>query len=294
MAVVTRIRTGPIYFKVHVNDVKLYKLSSIPGWYFINPVLYYCLEPKTERNKDSLIFGLVDDYAIVLTRALYLVQPNDDISLAKGWTELVPDDKIFHVLLRKLRYFSKNNNLPSNSNETDISHQLALFFDLPEPKFPETYDPKESNRTVERSFIDKALTWKHITESDLSSPNFDSPIYDNLLLDAISVFYFGDYKRTILYSAMAIEVMVSTKLDEIYELDKRNGGINPNLRTISIIQGHGKIILKDPVYDYLSSKTDFSQLLHERCLYVIRRSLLIRQLLKCTEPATRLFTRGIS
>jgi len=96
-----------------------------------------------------------------------------------------------------------------------------------------------------------------------------------LLLDAISAYRDGDSKRAILYSAISVETVARTRLSEEYESLLRAGDVNGMLRIISLPQRDGTCAAKDPIYEYLDSKSEFRLLVHELALYVLKRSLLI-------------------
>jgi hypothetical protein len=74
---------------------------------------------------------------------------------------------------------------------------------------------------------------------------------------------------------MAVEIVAATKLDEIYTSIIQSEDTKDRMRIVPVPQGSNQTIIKDPIYEYLKSKTDFAQLLHERPLYLLNKSLLI-------------------
>ena len=101
------------------------------------------------------------------------------------------------------------------------------------------------------------------------------PMYAEILFDAIDADAVGDHRKAILYSAIAVESMAATRIDEMHELAWRDS--DAGLRRVAIRTGTGDSVEKDPVFDRLrkDSERNFRLLLHELPLYILRRSLLL-------------------
>jgi hypothetical protein len=124
--------------------------------------------------------------------------------------------------------------------------------------------------------LDTAVRWHSLKIADEFLLTGELPVYGTLLLDAIHALQQNDYRRAILYAAFSVESLAASKLDEIYSSFLTNGDPTNMLRIITVQTREGSI-KKDPIYESLSAKSrnDFSQLLHERSLYLERRSLRI-------------------
>ena len=94
------------------------------------------------------------------------------------------------------------------------------------------------------------------------------------MLDAIKAFHGGEYRIAILYSAIAMETLAGVRLEAEYNRLKASSASQSDMRFLSFRQAGGMVIVKDPIYDYISDRDDFAQLLHIRPLYLLKRSLL--------------------
>lgn len=90
------------------------------------------------------------------------------------------------------------------------------------------------------------------------------------MLDALAALVEGDVRKTILYSAIAVEARATEVLDKAYEAAKLARA--PRHRIVDIADRGGQVS-KDPIFDALPDK--FRTLLHERPLYLEGRSLLL-------------------
>jgi hypothetical protein len=125
---------------------------------------------------------------------------------------------------------------------------------------------------VTRRAVDGALTVEHLRVAVRLGRDFVAPIHDSLLLDAICAWLSADYRKAILYAAIAVESLANLKLEEA--LDAATTGSAPGLRFVTI-PGSGGGTRKDPVYEALSQGVSFTRLLHERSLYLLNRSLMV-------------------
>ena len=273
MSVIITISTNTILFKVCAEDSKYNPLKSLPGWCFINPLLFNQANNLSLDTKDYHILGMKGDCAYIRSRRIFLAYDDGEYTGTPN-IDAIPETVEIDRFLQKLRYVCKNENIPTKLYGGDIIHQPVFFLDLPEPDMPIARKSDRSRGYILRNAIDKAITWTRVLQADALPQDFEPPIYDGLLLDAISAYHSKDFRRAILFAAMSIEVAVSSTLDSIYEQDKIAGGTNLNLRTNKIRRPKRAELFKDPVYELLTSTgNSFNQLLHERCLYVLRKSL---------------------
>lgn len=116
-----------------------------------------------------------------------------------------------------------------------------------------------------------ALSFDRIQAVLAACPMMSVPVYADVLLDAIEAD--DDDRKVILYSAIAVEAMVSTRLDEMHEAAQT---VRPDdLRMVSMRGAGGTTVAKDPVFEFLRKGSKFRTLLHELPLYVLRRSVLL-------------------
>jgi hypothetical protein len=133
-----------------------------------------------------------------------------------------------------------------------------------------------------------SITAERIKAAIALGPLFVPPTHEALFLDAISAYRGNDHRRAILYAAISTEVAFGFVIDEEYarilatQKDER-------FRVVELPQAGGVTIRKDPVYERLRRRSDFSVFLHELSLYVLRRSLLTENQ-SLYSDATRLYS----
>jgi hypothetical protein len=104
------------------------------------------------------------------------------------------------------------------------------------------------------------------------NPSLYVPIYSEILLDAIEASFVSDIRKAILYSAIAVEVMASSRIEEMFE--RESTVQRGRLRVIEIEQADGQRIRKDPIFAELRKGRQFKLLLNHLPLYVGGRSML--------------------
>ena len=119
-------------------------------------------------------------------------------------------------------------------------------------------------------FSETAIQTRHLVEAARLGPEFSPSIHSDVLLDAVHAFAQNDFRKTILYAATAIESAASFILAKAYA-DAVSSAAS-HFRIVSI-QGEER----DPIWEHLSKGTSFRALLHERPLYLLRRSLLVEE-----------------
>jgi len=77
-----------------------------------------------------------------------------------------------------------------------------------------------------------------------------------------------------LYTAIAAEALAAGHLDQEYSACV-SGAVGPDIRIQEFSQARGTVVWKDPIYEALSARTEFSVLLHEHPLHLMGKSLLI-------------------
>jgi hypothetical protein len=171
-------------------------------------------------------------------------------------------------LFARLRHLSGQATMPKVENW--LSSSFAELDDLP------TYDPPSEilDHLFAKYSFTTAITTEHLRAAAALGSDYIPPIQEVLLLDAIAAHRERNFQTAILYAAMSTEVALGSVIDAAYEGIIGNP-IDTRFRVVGIPQAGGTLVYKDPVYERLRSRTDFSVLLHELSLYVLRRSLLL-------------------
>jgi len=269
-----------MYWRVHRNDPLTISLSTFPGLAFINPLVLFELVKQiaAEHNDPQSssitmpepdIHGLIDDTIYLSTEYIILLHETDA-------DEYIPQND-FGAFLKNVRYQSKQYRM---RNDAGISLHISLS---KTSQLPGIYFPDNSNLSeawVRTYPIDAAISTEDIMEADVLPKDFSPPVYDSFLLDSLKAFDARDYRTAILYAAMSMEVLAATKLDEYYQeyidIALKSKTSDNKLRIVFIPQPGGNSTAKDPIYEFLTKRTDFSQLLHERPLYLMEKSMLIQ------------------
>jgi hypothetical protein len=126
--------------------------------------------------------------------------------------------------------------------------------------------------TIQTYPLAVAITMSNVEAAAELQDDFTPSVYSVLILDAISAFLASEHRISILLSAMAMEVGFGIALDGAYD-DALKEPDNTRYRILKIPIGGGKFALKDPIYDRLRERDNFSSRMHEMALYVLGRSL---------------------
>jgi hypothetical protein len=120
-----------------------------------------------------------------------------------------------------------------------------------------------------------AITEHHLHDVTKLPVNFTAPIHSEILLDSLEAHINLDYRKSILYAAMAVESLAQEKLEDLHS--KAIAANSQQHRVISMPLPGGNFLHKDPIYDLISMGDDFGRLLHERPLYLLGRSILVEK-----------------
>jgi hypothetical protein len=275
MIIVKVVFSEKIRWLIHKDDPATYNLQSFSPWLFLNPLSYPKIPSRFGTNLDSGVTAAIEDSVLVEMNAMIFVYPGAAIDNDLNVDEF---NKYHVAFLTNLRHASKQAELSraqSSIVSVETTTEEAKMLELMIPSFPHGFQNSE-NFFLRKYLIDTAITWKHLETADRTMVNNNLPVFSTLLLDAIHAFMEGDYRRAILYSAISAETVARIKLDEVYNALLEEGDAGGTLRIVSSQKGRN-VVVEDPIYKYLSDKHDFRLLLHERPLYVLRRSLLIDQ-----------------
>jgi hypothetical protein len=136
---------------------------------------------------------------------------------------------------------------------------------------PEEHDAGDS--FVRDYWIPTAVTQQHLDQLAALSADFSPPASVMVMLDALQALLDQDFRKALLYGAIAIESLASTRLSEEYERVKA-AAPDARFRVIDIPIAGGRVARKDPIYENLG-EDNFLRMLHERPLYLFHRSLMV-------------------
>ncbi len=227
--------SGLADWSIHKSDSPSIPLESLPGWSLINPLLYP--ELLSESNPTTFWMEALYNNAVLLkTNAVLLTtQQTVDNDAHRLLSTYFPD------FLISLRLVSKQVEL--GRILYGGHHYSGQEKMLPELHFP---DPVPNNsKTMSNYHLQTAITMKHVKQADSDMIHNYFPVHSMILLDAILAFIDRDDRRTIIYSAMSIEVIAEKKLEKAGK-PKRKGS---------------------------SGRSTVERLLHNQSLEVLGRSL---------------------
>lgn len=245
--------SGTLRWNLHPDEPHTFPAIADGNIVLLNPLVSLAVEPK------PTYFRLANGYIHLLTNRLYIIAPKEIesrlIDVVVPW-------------LRALRITAKQASLP-----TDVYGYGANDYDLADAqielptKFPKGF-------LFGKYQIDTALNAAAIAAAYELKSDASVPLYQELLLDALLACETRRSRETILYSAIALESLAKYELDQVYELALQMGEPPAHLNILNFDLPGGNVAKKDPIYALLSESDNFSRLLHEAPLYLLRRSLL--------------------
>ncbi|WP_338791901.1 hypothetical protein [Bernardetia sp. MNP-M8] len=258
-----------LQWKIAKNSPKLYKLKSHKYLSFINP-LYVNYEELNDRHFFSDSSEKNDFYFVTTNVIVFKVE--------KG-INLKPQDlsDYFDKIILSVREVSK---------QTTFKPKCSSIHGLKNLNLEISNCNKINGIAYMREYIYSTLiTMEMFFEADNKvAKGIKTPIYTEILVDGLEDLLNEKYRKAILYSAMAMEIALATKLDEDYKskVNEKNYIIN------SVITKDGRVE-KDYLYEHLTNMNSFKILLRERSLYVWNKSIATdKQILY--EAAMRLYT----
>ena len=266
MSILSMALTKSMYWKISKNDPPYTELESMKGWSVINPLCYPELIRLGGRSTIRIRqMGMIDDTTVLVKTEGILFMVPFLSATDNSWTN--PVVEYTNAFFKHLRHATKQADIARDIIEMSVGTDLLS---VPPVIFP--IPTQIQGIFIKAYIVDTAITWQSIKIADATLSNDTLPVFGTLLLDAILAFMENDYRRSILYAAIAAETMASTVLEETYEAFLKNGDPTGTIRLLALPPKGG---IKDPIYEYLSSKSDFVQLIHQLPLYLLRRSLLV-------------------
>jgi hypothetical protein len=247
---------GIIRWNVTPADPIQIPLQSLPGWTLIHPLLKPVRSPR-----DKLVFALADGCYHIHTSHINFRIPDNETNLERIG-ELVAR------FLGNLRIACRQANM-----DTEAIAISGVHADVPldQPAYPIAGAMK--GNLIGSYRVRTAVTAAKIVETDGQADAM--PIFHEILLDALEAIEASDFRKAILYGAIAMESLARTCLDIEYAKALASAQPPAHLNICRFPQAGGAIVTKDPVFVFLFESDSFGRLLHETPLYLTRRSLLI-------------------
>jgi len=261
---------GSAWWWVRPTDKPIYSFDHRPGWVFINPAFY---KKITEGQSPDTVtcFGGPESRPgtfVVCSNVICLQTP---FTSWESRDALGLFDVISH-LLRQLRYSSRYAVFPTNHTVLSIS--------VRDPKdFQELPVPEETKSGAVSNVPEQALiTERRIEAFTRLAVDFCPPVHAEVLLDAIEAHVASDFKKCILFAAIAAETMVTTVLENAYAAILGSTVTSPQHRVVEITEPGGERRRLDPIFKMLAdnrSSYQIRRLVHEASLYTLGKSLMI-------------------
>jgi hypothetical protein len=259
MRVATLALSKDIHWLVSPSDQLLAPLKQPPGWSVIHPLTP--LDPTESMRQ----FPVGDGRTIVSRPVLHCVVP-------EAGSEEEADSRVqkeMEGLLVRLRHVSRQATLPRGDDLAFFT--CADLSELPPVKFEEPYIGKVG--FSDDSWVETALTMELVVKAGELPLDFEPPVYEVVLLDSFKAMKDKDFRSALFYSALAIEALAGTVIDEEHQKLVTATPVPPQIRAVESQEGGTKGELEDPVFKYLRKTGRFPELMHELPLYVLRRSL---------------------
>lgn len=235
-------------------------------WELLNPLLYLQTSPGPSGPFTELGHGQFTGGTSEIV-FLHRSKRADDFSKSDQAHVL----ELGLRLLTRLRHVSGQAKAPQGKHIATVMlgelETLPSFAPVPMPKF----GPK----SVSGYWFGVAVTAAHIKTVAKQSEDFQPDVYDTLFLDAVAAHITGDFRSSVLYAAMSMEVAFGAVIDAQYA--KIIAGPRDNrYRVVSIPIAGGKEVVKDPIFERLKrDRESFPCKMHEQALYVTGKSLML-------------------
>ncbi len=163
-------------------------------------------------------------------------------------------------------------NLRYASRQVRISLNDFIQSIISEPTIKLTHNPLPSPQhriiPVWQSHISTAIDKQKLLSAEaLMNKNIKMQPHNEIALDAYESYMGGDYRKTILYSAMSMEMLLNLQHDLSYKKIISSKSINKKYRVKKL---SNEIFNREPVLENLmkSARYNFKMLLHEVPLYI--------------------------
>jgi hypothetical protein len=253
MKVARIVLADSIRWNIRHADPKSIPLRFLEGLRLINPLV------PVRGWRQPLVAALGGDIWHVVTDGLTFVMP-DEFTTDDLADRLVP-------FIRAIRVASR---------QASLLDRVVFTANYSASRLPSLVQPQPSLRRGELfgSYrIKTALTFDLVRRVSHQDKLADYHLYDEILLDALNAHESSDYRQAILYAAIAMESLASSVLEQKYSeiLAKSKPPSHVNILTSPLPRG--EVWRGDPIYRLLTKTDNFTRLLHEAPLYLLRRSM---------------------
>lgn len=244
-----------VYWRLNVHGLSEVALPGLPGWSVVTPL------GMGRMGRASDWARLYDDELHVLEHDFFLRYRGQGSSVQEPGT-------VASTALALLRFLSRQQTIPRRLISA-AQRKPGPYGEVPS----EWTQPSALDYSTRDYFVHCAVTDTHLDGLQRLPQDFAAPIHVDVLLDALEAHVDHDYRKSLLYSAIAMESFAQAHLEAAYARVLAKRSTEHRVRGTEI--AGGKEVIKDSVYDALSTGDSFSRLLHERPLYLLGRSLLI-------------------
>lgn len=175
--------------------------------------------------------------------------------------ELSKVGELIVEFLLKLRYVSKQINITKDSFVLGISYQKQIIITT-------TKKPSRINLIpISLSYVLTGIDNKKFKDADkVLSQNLEEKSYNEITLDAFESYIGKDFRKSILFSAIASEILLRHQYVDNYAIILKKKFLSKQYRALKDPSKN----LKEPIIEYLleASKNKFDLLLHELPLYI--------------------------
>lgn len=195
---------GVVFWRLDNKSPKEIELKAFPGWSLIIPFADGGL--AYPKSSTAVLGRMPDDSVLLGTQVLRLKGPAQQHD--EGGSHSLHAFSVVGQILRRLRYLSKQAALPR------IIVSLSSGAGFVQDQWQDEISVIDASSYFSTHTIRNAVASEHLGELAVLEETFVVPAHVEIMLDALQACVELDYRRTILYSAMAIEIFASRRLDD--------------------------------------------------------------------------------
>jgi hypothetical protein len=248
----------PIVWRLPVDGANEVPLAPLPGWAIVTPIgcarMGHAVEQVAQLANEALV---MHHSPILRYRGERLSEDFPVATIAQA--------------LSLVRCVSKQFTIPRHLFSLGTIDSAAYATG---PAFLESANAS-GNVILWDHALQGAVTENHLVRLAGLSPDFTVPVHVEVLLDALEAHRDQDFRKALLYAAIAVESLAAAVLEVRYTQALHTPTLRHRIATMPI--AGGGFVHKDPVYEALSTGDNFSRLLHERPLYLSNESLLLEE-----------------
>jgi hypothetical protein len=253
-------------------DPPFFDLHESSEWVLMNPLFSVPVIQHDEKRAIMAVevgeYLITSDQVFLATQNNQIIQSHKQRTAGSVKTETPEVYELAGRMLLRLRHASGQATMPKIE-----TLQFVTFFETDSPVCVGPL-PEVQGGAVQDYILRTAITAQHICAPPGHSGDFVPPTHEVLFLDAVAAYRSYDFRKAILYAAIAIEVAFGSVIDSAYA-HVLAAPRDERFRVIARTQAGGAQVLKDPIYERLRGRLDFDLLINEVTLYVLQRSLLV-------------------